>query len=196
MNILVTGENGYLARAIIEQLQHGNNIIEYREDVRKCKRFDQIDIIIHLASPSDKRGFQNKHKTITTIINGTINMVELANKHKAKLVFASTMGVYTFNIDDEYCSCKRAMEHYVKACCKRYLILRIPRVYSSCRSKGLIASLKRNSVPVVDLSKSLEYIDLKEFTEQFKNVLYRDNITYEFNNLTHNTIGEIKSRYI
>jgi nucleoside-diphosphate-sugar epimerase len=196
MYILVTGENGYLARPIIEQLQHGNHIIEYREDVRKHKQFNQIDLIIHLASPSDRRGFENKHKTITTIINGTINMVELANKHKAKLIFASTMGVHTFNIDDEYCSCKRAMEHYIKVCCKRYLILRIPRVYSSCRSKGLIASLKENDVPDSDLDKSLEYIDLSEFIEQFKNILHLNNITYEFNNLTQNTISEIRSIYI
>jgi len=196
MHILITGENGYLGSSIIDTLHHHHTIIMYDGDVRNEKRFDQVDMIIHMASPSDRYDFQDKCKTVTTIIEGTINMVSLANIHNAKLIFASTMGVHTFNVDDEYCSCKRAMEHYIKASCDKYLIMRIPRVYSSCRNKGLIKSLKDNTVQNYDMNKTLNYLDLNDFKKQFISSMLLENTIFEFSKIKTNTIKEIKEIYI
>jgi len=195
MNILVTGERGYLCRSIINELP-SNNIIKYERDVRLNKVFSNIDMIIHFASPSERCEFKDIKKTTTTIIDGTINMIRIANTNKAKLVFASTMGVHTFGVDDVYCSCKRAMEHYIIANCDNYLITRIPRVYSSCRKKGLIKSLIDNTVNETDFDVCVDYLDLKDFKRQFLNSLHLKNTIYEFTEIKTNTIREIKKIYV
>lgn len=195
LNMLVTGEKGYLAKAVIDRIKTDYNIIPYDGDVRTVKHFTLIDIILHFASPSDREEFNDTVKTTTTILDGTINMVHLADKHNAKLIFASTMGVYTYNIDDIYCSCKRAMEHYVKANCNKYLILRIPRVYSACRSKGLIKLLRNNSVPIDDYANLIEYMDLSVFVEQFQHALPQENCVYEFKGTETKSIHEISKIY-
>lgn len=194
MNILVTGESGYLCRSIINEFVD-DNIIKYKGDVRHIKMFSDIDMIIHFASPSERHEFKDTKKTTTTIIDGTVNMVKIANTSNAKLVFASTMGVYMFDVDDVYCSCKRAMEHYIIANCDSYLITRIPRIYSSCRNKGLIKSLNSNMVDRKDFDVSLDYLDLKDFKKQFLNSLHLENSIYEFTEIKTNTIGEIKKLY-
>lgn len=194
MNILVTGESGYLCRSIINEFVD-DNIIKYKGDIRHIKMFSDIDMIIHFASPSERSEFKDARKTTTTIIDGTVNMVKIANTNNAKLVFASTMGIYTFDIDDVYCSCKRAMEHYIIANCNNYLITRIPRVYSSCRNKGLIKSLKNNTVKETDLDKQLNYLDLKDFKKQFLCALHHENTIHEYTEIKTNTIREIKNLY-
>jgi len=106
------------------------------------------------------------------------------------------MGVHTFGVDDVYCSCKRAMEHYIIANCDNYLITRIPRVYSSCRKKGLIKSLIDNTVNETDFDVCVDYLDLKDFKRQFLNSLHLKNTIYEFTEIKTNTIREIKKIYV
>jgi nucleoside-diphosphate-sugar epimerase len=195
MNILITGARGYLGSSIIEGLS-GHDIIEFSGDVRYVKTFEKIDMVYHFAGPSDRCDFKDKYKTTTTIIDGTINMVRLTKEHDATLVFASTMGVHTYDINDMYCSCKRAMEHYIQSNLKKYYILRIPRVYSKCRQKGLMKQLRNDTVPDRDMNKSVQFLPLDLFVNQTNMIINNGSFgVYEYTDLITDTIGGIKKRY-
>ena len=191
-NILVTGESGYLATALIKQLKN-NNIISFNGDVREYKAFSNIDMVLHFASPSDGFEFKDKQRTASTIIKGTVNLLEVAKYNDAKFVFASTMGVYRPAIDDIYCTCKLAMENYIKSVYNNYIVLRIPRVYSKCRQKGLMRQIKENLIPERDMKKRIEFITLSDFIAQTLSVLDMTNIIHEYSITQRKTIQEIKS---
>ena len=189
MNTLVTGHSGYLCGSLMKHIP--GNIIKYTGDVRSYKQYSDIDTVIHFAGPSDTFDFSDRKKTVTTIVDGTINLLKIAKLNSAKFVFASTMGVYHTATDDLYGSCKLAMEQYIKNTHNDYIILRIPRVYSKCRSKGLMKKIRRNMIPLHDHNKIIEYITLQEFIDQTKNILYKQNIIHEYNITNSKTIGEL-----
>lgn len=195
MNILITGARGYLGSSIIDGLSN-HNIIEFSGDVRYVKAYEKIDTIYHFAGPSDRCDFKDKYKTATTIIDGTINMVRLAKEHDAALVFASTMGVHTYDVHDMYCSCKRAMEHYIESILTKYHILRIPRVYSKSRKKGLMRQLRYKSVRPQDMNNVVQFLPLNSFVKQTHEIV--DSGLYgihEYTGLVSDTIKGIQKRY-
>jgi dTDP-4-dehydrorhamnose reductase len=191
MKTLVTGFNGYLASNLCKVLQH--DTVMYNSDVRNLIEFDNINTILHFACPSDVKEFEDVAKTTTTIIHGVSNMINIANKNNAKLVYASTMGVYHIDVCDAYSSCKLAAEFLIKSTCRKYLILRIPRVYSPCRRKGLMRQLREGTVNPDDMHRSVEYLPLTDFLIQTKNILNEHNIVYEYINTRVETIEQIKN---
>jgi len=191
--ILVTGGKGYLASNLLKNLSKNNDIILYDGDIRIYKQYKNIDIILHFASPSDIYEFTNKEKTATTIVDGTINLLKVAKYNNAKFIFASTMGVY-FNIEnvDNYSTYKLAMENYIKSVYNNYIILRIPRVYSKCRKKGLMRQIRENVISEDDNNNIIEYITLSDFIEQTFKILDCKNITHEYKITNSKSIKEIK----
>lgn len=203
MRILVTGERGYLCSGIcsyIEDNLDSMNIINVPGDIRYINATSQPehDIILHFASPSDRVEFSDYTKLTTTIIDGTRNMVDVANIFKTKIIFASSIGT---EIPPEetgdlgqvmYGDCKRAMEHYIKNNCSQYIILRIPRVYSKCRKKGLIRQIREDHIPDNDMDNIVEYITLEDFIEQTLPVFEYTNITHEYEITNKRTIKDIK----
>lgn len=143
--IIVSGGHGYLLTHVLPYL---NNNIIHVSDVYCYQDFLNVDMVIHFASPSDREDFKKPymHKTM---IDGTINMVDLAKRNGAHFVFASTMGVHT--LENDYCIFKYAMEKYIQKELNSYSILRIPRVYSKDRNKGLIKQIKENSISQIDM---------------------------------------------
>ena len=190
MTTLITGANGYLASSLYEHIQGPK--IKFEGDVRNYQEFSNIETILHFASPSDIYGFKNKKKLTTTILNGTINMVKLAEATGAKLIFASTMGVVDVDVNDTYSSCKLAAEHLVQCSCQKYLILRIPRVYSPCRRGGLMRQLREKTIPHNDKCKYIKFITLDDFIEQTLSVLKFTNIIHEYNITRSMTINDIE----
>lgn len=56
---------------------------------------DKFDLILHFASPaSPPRYFEKPHETIRANIDGTRNLINLAKRHAARLIFASTSEIY------------------------------------------------------------------------------------------------------
>ena len=191
--IIVTGDKGYLASNIIQTLNKHNEIVSYGGDVRIYKQHENIDVIIHFASPSDIYDFTDQKRTVTTIVDGTINMLKVAAENSAKLIYASTMGVYsTVMSNDCYSTCKLAMEHYIKGTYNNYIILRIPRVYSKCRKKGLMRQIRDNIIPEKDMDNNIEYITIEDFIEQTLPILDYNNITHEYKITQSKSIREIK----
>ncbi len=118
MRILVTGGAGFIGSHLIDRLMHqGHEVIcldnFYTGDKRNIQqwlghfnfeliRHDivdpiklEVDQVYHLACPASPVHYQaNPIKTIKTNVLGTINMLGLAKRVKARFLLASTSEVY------------------------------------------------------------------------------------------------------
>lgn len=190
--ILLTGGNGFLGKHLCKYLSTNNDIIVYDKDIRlPITEILDIDTIIHLASPTDFEDLKDANKVVTTIIDGTLNMLNLARKTKSKFIFASTMGVYEKNLYYNYGNCKLSMENYIINTYKEYIILRIPRVYDKSKIKGLMKQLRRGTVKESDLNNIVNFIYIDEFIDQTLKYINNKNGVYEYINIQQDTIRNI-----
>lgn len=192
--ILLTGCDGFLGKHLYKALSINNDVIGYNKDVRLpiTENFD-INVVIHLASPTDFEDLKDGNKVVTTIIDGTLNMLDLANKTKSKFIFASTMGIYDKDTTYAYGNCKLSMENYITFTNDNYVILRIPRVYHKSKIKGLMKRLRRGMISPDDYNNTIDFIDIDEFLKQTTSCIDDDNIIYEYVNIHTDTIKNISN---
>ncbi|MBU0628040.1 MAG: NAD-dependent epimerase/dehydratase family protein [Nanoarchaeota archaeon] len=113
MKILVTGGAGFIGSNIVLELQKDNDVTVIDNfltgtqdnlkgydggilDIDISQPFDldeKFDAIIHEAAITDPR-FEDDKETLRANIEGFKNIIKLAKKNNAKLVYASTAGLY------------------------------------------------------------------------------------------------------
>ena len=165
--MIIYGENSYL--------------------VKHIKKYLDSDTTYFFASPIDTKNFKNIIRTFTSNI---LLIKALLNKNK--FVYASSIAV---NEKSLYGLNKRFCEFLVKKFSNNYLILRIPRVYSSDRDKGLIKKIKDSKISEKDLEKIVEFIDISDFKKWFKTNKHKTGII-EYNIPKYKlTISNIKKLY-
>jgi nucleoside-diphosphate-sugar epimerase len=186
---LVTGSRGFLCghlcKRLTDCLDYGN-VLDYYN-------VNHIGAVYHFAGPSDDYDFLDAEQTINTIVNGTLNMIKVAQENNAKFIFASSAGAE--NPNNVYTHAKKCMECYIQANCDNYVILRIPRVYDKSRKKGLMKKLRCNDVPTQHINRTVQYITLSSFMEQTLVASTLTNVIYNYTNLKSNSIKELRDMY-
>jgi len=193
VNVFTGAEKGFLGSNLKKEINGWN--VDYGDIlVDNFYLPSKIDNVFHFAGPSDDFDFADEAKTIQTIINGTINVLNLAKKNNSKFIFASTLGVET-PTENIYCISKFLIEEYIKNNYDNWIILRIPRVYDRTRNKGLMKKLRLDLVPQKDMTNQIEFLTLSDFIEQTLKVVNERNIVYNYNNLRFDSIKNIKKLY-
>lgn len=85
------------AKKLLGKYASNSNLVLISGDIATVSFEDEakIDYIIHAACPTASNFFVNNPvETIDTIVCGTKNMLEIAKKYKASLVYVSSMEVY------------------------------------------------------------------------------------------------------
>lgn len=155
--------------------------------IKHIKKYLDKNTTYFFASPIDTKNFKNIFRTFTSNI-----LLVKALLHKNKIVYASSIAV---NENTLYGLNKRFCEFLIKKFSKEYLILRIPRVYSQDRNKGLIKKIKNNLISDSDLSNIVEFIDIDDFKKWFNNNKHKSGVV-SYNLPKYKlTIANIKKLY-
>lgn len=96
-NKVICIDNNYSSnkKNITHLLQKTNFIFLKKNIINKITINEKIDEIYHLASPASPKKYQKDPIfTVKSNIHGSINLLDLARKHNAKILLASTSEVY------------------------------------------------------------------------------------------------------
>lgn len=99
MKIIVTGFSGFIGLYLTKRLQQNNHeliLLDISGGVDICdwdqvRRFENIDLIIHLANLSFvPASYSDPQKFYNTNFSGTLNMLELCRLNNARMIFFSS----------------------------------------------------------------------------------------------------------
>lgn len=107
MKILCTGDQGFIGKALVAELEaaghevKGFDLVRQGEDICSALQFDislidsQADVVIHLAAQVGKKFCDDRPQHAVDVnILGTLNVAKMCAKHGVKLVYVSTSEVY------------------------------------------------------------------------------------------------------
>lgn len=155
-NIIITGGTGFIGKNIKRRLEKEYNITDISSDkgldIRNQNVFSDINanIAIHLAAINKSNDFK---EMFDVNVNGTLNVLEFCRKNKAKMIFASSAGVYgnlQSPIKEDYETNpvsfygmtklfgEKLCEFYNKSFGLNITILRIFNVYGPEQGRGLL----------------------------------------------------------
>ena len=100
MTIAVTGVNGFIGSYLVESLtknqaldvisisrRNGHDITDFKT----LTSIEHFDIMIHLAAVSYvPESYENPYKFYNTNVTGTLNVLELTRRNKARIIFISS----------------------------------------------------------------------------------------------------------
>jgi len=203
--ILITGSGGFLGSSLTDYLTRKkyhtvgisihpkkSNFNQICGDVKTISNIPRdISCIVHYAALTDVDYCQNNPKDcFATNVMGTQNMLELARKHDAKLVFASTSQV--FGIPKKLPIAENAELHPLsiyaasKACgeilCETYsksyglnvVIIRSFSIYGPQSPPHLVTTniitqtLKKNKIKIGNLSPKRDFLYITDLVSAFE----------------------------
>jgi len=99
MSLLVTGPRGFIASRLVRLLREdGRHVVELPPGVDVCGMADfetSAEVVFHLAARNQERDFvSDPHGAMRTNVLGTVAALEYCRRRGARMVFASTSGVY------------------------------------------------------------------------------------------------------
>lgn len=190
MNIFMTGAKGYLGKHLVKEL---GSVYCSEEDVYTLNQnINNYDLVIHFASPSEDFEFKDDNKTYRTIVQGTSNIVRLCKLYNKPLLYASSLAAdLPENTICNYGRYKKIAEYIIQHSGINYKILKIPRVYSKDREKGLMRKIRLGLIKEEDLNNKIEYIELEEFIKETLENINIDNSNYYYRNIIYSTLNEI-----
>lgn len=199
--VLVTGHTGFIGRALGAALKareikwcgaSRSNGFDL-EDPDSIKRLPDTDVIVHLAGLcSVKESWERPSDFFRANVLSTINVLELARRSGASMIFASTYlyGQPTYQPIDEshpialtnpYAWSKRqaesAVEFYADAFSVRSTILRLFNVYGPGQNSHhliptiLQQGLTGDTISLADLSPKRDYLWIGDLCNAFLSVL-------------------------
>jgi UDP-glucose 4-epimerase len=212
--ILVTGGAGFVGSHLVEELvklghnvtvvdnlsngklQNLNNIkdkINFLEkDVSKLTTLEaDFDLIFHLACFPRSQSFINPQRDIEVNVISMVNILELAKKNKAKVIFSSNSGIYDTSeipIDENtpdnpktpYDLDKLQAEKYLKLYNKtygiKYVVFRFATVYGTRQKVSpewkpivmeFVTKLKNKETPTIywDGEQTRDFINVKDIVK-------------------------------
>lgn len=191
MKILVTGSRGFIGAYLVEALKECKHEVtefdlELGNDITEEIK-GNYDLIYHLAAYSLIKTRDKPQKAIDVNIKGTLNVLELARKCNAKVIFASASSVYGIPFNDivregdsvqpvsiygaTKASAEVLIETYNKLYCVDYLIFRFTNVYGPRQNVGVIPSFM-NSI------KNNAPISIFGSGKQTRDFVYVDDVVY------------------
>jgi len=98
MKILVTGAKGFIGSTLVKSLREKRHSVVECDlpscDITKNLPEESFDVIYHLAVVPRPESHNNPQKAIDVNVKGTVNVLELAKKRAAKIIFSSASSVY------------------------------------------------------------------------------------------------------
>lgn len=212
--VLITGASGFIgSRLVLKSKMRGYEVIATSRapskslekelstkifpldllDKEQTKDFNMYaDTIVHTATANDIVS-KDATKGIDLSVNGTINLLELANRLKVKnLIFISTLQVYGQELEGTYneksplnCQSSYALNHFLgEEICRYYfkknginvLILRPSNIFGVPDSKSINRS---TLVPICFVKEILTYgkINMKSSGKQTRNFISNDQLS-------------------
>lgn len=196
------GLSGYLGRHFFQYVnEHKWPVWTIIPCSRKIDNFQvtTANVFINFSSPSDIDDFKNVPAMIQSMLDETYNNIKVCNQKKVKFIFCSSLATREKELNT-YGAFKLAIEKFLesKILDIEYLILRIPRIYSADRPKGLIKLLREGRVPEEDMNNMVDFETVDSFTvELVKTVdkFLKDELKNEvvtFHAMTRGSIKDIK----
>ena len=186
--ILLIGASGYLGTYLLDTLVQKYDVTIFKgrvENITHVEKYTQHDFsyIFHFGSPND-----DSHD-LSNVVQGTRNIIALANQQHAKLIFAGSEAMNELFLN-EYGKIKKQLSFEIQQTADKYINLIIPRIYSPDRNHGLIKAIK-DSKPL-DLDKVMKFLTPKQFVTQTLYAMKLNKINYRYKDLHLKSIQEIK----
>lgn len=191
MKILVTGSRGFIAAHLVEALRKQKHDVtefdwELGDEITKGVT-GNYDVIHHLAAQPLIICRDKPQRAIDVNVKGTINVLELARKCNAKVIFTSASSVYGIPLKNTVnesaiiqpvsiygatkASAELLIETYHKLYSIDYFIFRFTNVYGPGQKEGVIPNF-------IDRIKSGEPIIISGTGKQTRDFVYVDDVIH------------------
>ena len=157
---------GYLGSEIVAKIPRNWHIAKSIDDINRLNGIYGISEVWNFACPTDD--FEANFDRLIDTVELARNCAKFCAENDVKLIYASSWGSqyihFTSGFEKLYGALKLVNE-FITQQCPNSMILRIPRVYSYDKSKGLIKELKEGTYKG-ELLEIRDFMTLGDFVDE------------------------------